>query len=942
MDNLKHFANTWLGNEFFDNRQQVKRHYLPDFNPKLASQETNPVEQSSSLQFNPLKHFTLGWTGEGLASKEQNIFSNTLSVIAQSVKNEFLSIELFHRSFIKQLFAEYSELCKEIQQDQFNYLTPVDFWNDLRSNERRSEVELLETFLNLYCHRTAIIFVMKLRFIDELLKAQSEEIKNYNFLCPGSIVNKLIREENQLFRSKAFSKNIYSWWQPKTDQYDNLEQIIKCFRELSISQIIKVCSQKTQIKSEKIKLYSHSLSHKNFGLFINSLLINFPLWQKSLKNPLVAKSCYGDKNSRNIISCKFTGDYLESLAHSHWLAQDNNKDFKWDDILCSEFKSLGFSTGHYFNILNELQFMSLLAELAWFDERTLPAKQVRDIINKHYCNKKESSINQISLFDNLEIKPSTFNRIILNLSHFPKNNPHYYLIGKIQEHIPQLKPEQYLVVCSNKKLFIPSLKEKLDQILEELYLEASIDLAAVSGKGEVPSYIYLFSKKISASAPKSKKIQPCFTFRFSGDLESFHHFQYLNQQLQQFYRENLEDAPSMYVKEFNDGFKLEFYRDAVSHGRLMHSSNKNTNSITHPQYFKKLLQNCTPLDHFFECHSLEHPHKQNNDHVDDYLMDFGKEYPYLLVIDCRMDDRKHIHIFDFESYQAIVDEFGFVNAFYFGLKPLIPQININVVREFFKSQIGKQISTIHFQGEKRKIKQKVNSILIPKFINNVLNMSEEAKSILDFFITSETDLLDLSPAEILESFTKSSLFLDQYGKDYPSLAIGLLVHFKNNLQNIQRKTELKNNESSVNYNNPLIKIPLVEARKFPIQPNNPDIYVKYNVVNKNELYQALESVTIQINGQDKQLCIVSLMDKNVAMVELHCPIHLGQFIYFILSNSIGKRLFDLLTLIQVPRASEIQLIVEAQQQWGQCLGEINESIQKKIDSILSREILNIQ
>ena len=55
-------------------------------------------------------------------------------------------------------------------------------------------------------------------------------------------------------------------------------------------------------------------------------------WDRSIVASLI--QTFGDG--------KFVGDYLESLALSHWLAQDHNSDIKWEQILCPDFKKNDF------------------------------------------------------------------------------------------------------------------------------------------------------------------------------------------------------------------------------------------------------------------------------------------------------------------------------------------------------------------------------------------------------------------------------------------------------------------------------------------------------------------------------------------------------------------------------------------------------------------------
>ena len=76
-------------------------------------------------------------------------------------------------------------------------------------------------------------------------------------------------------------------------------------------------------------------------------MINFPLWIESSNKSLNELVEYGIQRDIEVISCKYLGDYLESMSVSHWLAQDNNKDLKWDHVLCPNFQTNEFETGQF-------------------------------------------------------------------------------------------------------------------------------------------------------------------------------------------------------------------------------------------------------------------------------------------------------------------------------------------------------------------------------------------------------------------------------------------------------------------------------------------------------------------------------------------------------------------------------------------------------------------
>ena len=83
----------------------------------------------------------------------------------------------------------------------------------------------------------------------------------------------------------------------------------------------------------------------------------------------------------------------------------------------------------------------------------------------------------------------------LNLSKFPKNNSHFYLLHQIQDQLKDLKSQGKLIVFSAKKLFIPSQKDKIEGLLKQLKLECYLTLDQLKTHSNLNPYIYIFSRK---------------------------------------------------------------------------------------------------------------------------------------------------------------------------------------------------------------------------------------------------------------------------------------------------------------------------------------------------------------------------------------------------------------------------------------------------------------
>ena len=141
-------------------------------------------------------------------------------------------------------------------------------------------------------------------------------------------------------------------------------------------------------------------------------------------------------------------------------------------------------------------------------------------MGEHFKNRKNSGSRTGLLLEDNPFYTSTYDRVVLNLCHFPKNNPQHFLMSQILEQVKYLKSGGYLFVLSSKKLFVPSQRERLSPVLKELKTEAIFDLDEIKGKGELGSYIYVFRKKESFEEEQ----QLCSYFRISGNLDNFQQF----------------------------------------------------------------------------------------------------------------------------------------------------------------------------------------------------------------------------------------------------------------------------------------------------------------------------------------------------------------------------------------------------------------------------------
>ena len=242
------------------------------------------TEENKKIESELSKFFVPGWKGESLISKDVKSFVKILESFHKDAKSTFKTKDKFSRR-IK--ISIYDEFLSFADYKSFN-CTDLDhyssFWVEIENSNSKYKKEL-DLFVEIFSFRIAVIYLLKVRFIITLLEQTNLKFDVKNIYYPNSFLSKVFKSGSSTeLKSKAFEQNVFSWYRPSEKLKDNLALFKNVNQNLSITEIIKTIS----ITSEKILQeqtdYSHSLSHKNFGLFLNSLLINFPIWKSTLKS----------------------------------------------------------------------------------------------------------------------------------------------------------------------------------------------------------------------------------------------------------------------------------------------------------------------------------------------------------------------------------------------------------------------------------------------------------------------------------------------------------------------------------------------------------------------------------------------------------------------------------------------------------------------------------
>ena len=886
--------------------------------------------QPQGDKFSPLHCFVPGWKGDSLLSKNAIKFERLMTLVQMDVKNELFKTRDFPKTIKMGLYNEFLSFAETLGL-HFEGLDDLGrFWNVIDPEKLEENGELAQ-FIDIYANRVATITFLKLRFIASLLDRCGIELTDKALLYPTAFLSQIFKKgsHNEL-QSRALESNLYSWYRPHEGMKEAMKELLILSKDLGITEITKQISFRTQVEQDQNKVYSHALSHLSMGLFLNSLQINYPLWLETVEAKFVPQA---NLDEERVISCKYFGDYLESLSLSHWLAQENNIDFRWDEVLCPDFKGVEFISGTFTKICNELQFLTFLSHKADFQGEK-PIGYISNIMGRHFRNRKNTHYRQGLLLEDNPFYTSTYDRVVLNLCHFPKNNPQHYLMTQIMDQVKYLKSNGYLFVLSSKKLFVPSLRERLEPVLKELKTEAIFDLENVKGKGELGSYLYVFRKKNKAESEK----QLCSYFRISADLENFQQFATITQHLRSFYLSHLTEVPAMAHLDFPDTFRVEFFQEAIVNGMLINSASEDSKNITHPSYFKSLLANCVPLDTIFEIKVLSKEDKNLREHG--LNLGLKRDLSYFLVVDFRHGEVK-LELHPMDTFRSIHSDYGETLCSYFQLLPKLPGLNPNILRNYFVTPVGKQVTNLTFTGGPNLVKGSLSKFMVPKFLTETEALPEHLTSGLNVLNMNEDELLEATPRTILKTFQQ----IDQITKNvFPRYACEILSRFSNferTLQTLIWKMDDIRYGQKVSFNNPIIQTQLLTRPTRPLYPENEDIFIEFvEGTVPTDIHLSLTEVQVKVTHEGElKLYFLELLHGNKVIVRLHAEESMILFIQFLLAHAMDISISKLLRGVHVPSLKELKEIIETTKNFKTTYEELLNEVQNSIMHAMRLQVL---
>ena len=901
-----------------------------------------PIEELETIaDFSPENFLVPGWKGEGLLSRTGILIQKAHKELIEDAKLQFNEIINRNTTYQKTVFIKF-ERYLEFKGVTNHFLDNSIKFSKFISSKYRED-EDVNSFIDIYAFRSISIYLYKARFLLSLAKKLEISFEKIDLHNPNSFLSRIFKTGSSTeLNCESFKIHEYSWYRPSPDTSESVADLKKNLLSVSTTEMIKIATY--DLKEVE---YSHSYSHKSFGLFVNNLLIKFPLWLKNEKDSRTSAydQMFGAKkpSSLETLTTKFEGNNLSSLGLSHWMAQENNVIENWDQVICPEFNGNEFSHGKFARICQEIHFLTFLVDLSTYQGHEV-LTLICNVMNDKYLKSAANETGQMSLLNSdLKSAHKVFDRIVLNLTTLPKKNPHHYFLGQVNNQLKELDKNGYLYVFSNQKLFVPSHSEKIEQLLKDTKVEAIFNLDQLVGRGEIANYLYIFKKrKVSSdqlffNPVKTSEKESCLSFRWSGDLDRFNKFDSLVSEFSTFMSTKSSVSTPVYQAEPMENISFDFHQDAILDGLLLSSTSNDTNNITHPSFFKNLTKACVPFDHFFQIETLsgDYSSSKKTSLTSDLLgisVRSEERFPLLLIVNYTNSKDIKLELTTSDVYQAKLEQYGMAYFQYFGIIPKRSDINLNVFREYFNTQLGKQIIQLFLNGGYTKIKAKLRSLLIPSFFLETAQIPDTVLRSFELFNNSSKEILNSHPETFNNDFKMTSGFLEGVEAKYPWHTMGMLSHFKMNLQNSLDKLEKTPAEI---FKNPFIVEQLIKTPSVNIYPRSEDIFINTPLTNPSDIHSELTRVESHLAADNSY---IKLFSNEILIVEFFSGELLTQFGNFILESAIGMPISTILQNLKMPKANDLQLIINNHSELTNTISNIENICNTRIQSILTNNI----
>ena len=920
--------------------------------PVLAPAASSP---SSSAPFDPSFYITPCWKGSTLLSKSAIRVKKLFHLIVADVKKQMVKTD-FTPSLKGEIHGEFLACTKKNPEVHHPLDCPSNFFRNLYAGESLHHEEL-EMFKHTFGARIATLYLLKTRFLTNLNKALKQTTEKASLPNPNASLAKIFRKgSSSELSSLAIVSNRYSWYRPNS----KIISLVHGWEDLAISEWQEIFSDGKEQVSK-----AYSLAHPEVGAFLLKLITQNFFWKSKKESPYPPPqpSCFLPSSQDPwMLKTRYDGDHLEALFRSHWLAQSQDIS-SHTPLICPEFSQVGGDSEKFSQLSCELYFLSILVERA-LKQGLNPVSHICQI---YRCKENASygSQGQSSLFDSdiMGDTHSFYDCIVFTITQFPSNNPQSFLINQVQAKGKKLKANGRMIILSTQKLFIPSLADRVEVLLKDLKLESALTLKDITGRGQIPPYIYILSKKGYGEKQSTKpspsldqmtftgtrlnnmEIQkhPCLSLRITGNLKALSQFSIINQEFDEFFKSRKRQIAPFYHKDLPIGLSFDFHPDALVDGSLIHTTNKDTSKITHPNFLKNLIHSCETLSYFFLLEPIKTAGTRKNDLFAHDLLGISQkpeeQFLDILIFDYRKKQQPRLEFIPASSYESKCNEYGQALCSYFGLIPKVKNININIFHYFFQTPLGQQILLLSLNDGLTHLRSKISSLLVPKFFEKSLHLPSDLIAKIKLYGCSIEGLLNLEAFELSKQYGEVKKNALELAALYPWHVASLLILFDQKLTAFQRK-ETKDNHYFLNEN--FIRS-LVQQATQPIYPNNQDIFINFQPTKEScehRLYEPIEDIKVieKRDGEGKSSTLELYTSSGLALT-MHSGKNLIEFLAFILQRKVlGRKVVDIVCETRAPGLKDLDGLVAKHHQFRETIREIKKSNQQVLNKVINNQL----
>ncbi|MBF0365964.1 MAG: hypothetical protein HQK50_10360 [Oligoflexia bacterium] len=928
---------------------------------KQVARASHPSLSPSSSSLPLSSQLTLDIDTTHAKDRLFTIYQTIHELLGDIIKQFQVSFSSFTKSMKQLIFDEFVTYAKAqkftfIEIDNF-----LSFSHHLFDPESCYRDELND-FIALFCYRVAVLYILKIRLVVVLSKQLKLQFYSRDLANPSSFFSQIFKKGGSFeINNDAIQANHYTWFRPSGTNIAHANKIVPILDKVTIFEIHTLIHRKSSELDNHLDSVASldRLSPQNIKIssdFLRLFLVNYNDWlngneEREKKNSFFPLSLPGHNRKLKIISCKYTGDNCDHFLVMNWYLENSPHLHKNKNLVYPHFVTDDTSCEKYWQFSYDLQLMTSLATLSEQYEVT-PDVLISQVMNYHlsYGHENANHGRQMNLF--AEVDPninSKYERIVLNVTEFPKNNPHFFLFQKITSQEKFLSNNGQVYVFTTKKLFVPSQSDKFDQFLKIFKLDCVVNLEELVGSKEVAPYLYIFSKqqqqvtedlpfdfisninaeekRISRNVNLDKDQNSYMNFQFIGQLDSCKSFVSINEALEKFYQNKPVESTPLYHLELPSNVTFEFYQDLISEGKPLHASNsKDPTKVTHPSFLKNLLKSCVPLDNFFTLEQIKDTETYFQQEHNTLQVNRDGLFQHILIVDLRNQSIPQIEIAPYPSFRGKMQEYGFALCAYFGIKSKIPHLNLNLFRDFFSTSIGKQMVQLSLAaGAINKIKARVASILIPKFLGKPQEIPSQYNQSLRFLALPEQELQKLSPNEINHSLQNAKSLLFSLAKEYPWPILGLLGHFYSNSNIFSSESN-----AEINYAHPLFLQSLLKLKTHAIYPANNDFFVEIVATSQEELSRTLTASkitpvaiasTTNNDNSSNDYCIELISGQKTA-IRIHAEIESLRFMEFLLKSAEGHAISKVVMTLKLPTTVALKQLLHHFQQSNQMASSI--------------------